>query len=342
MRVAIVGNSGSGKSVLARRLAGHRVPILDLDTLAWEPGQVAVARPPEAAARDLESFCGTPAEWVIEGCYGALIEAALEHGPELLFLDPGEAACLRHCRNRPWERHKYASRDEQDRHLDFLLGWVSDYYRRADDRSHRAHAALFDAYPGPKRRLERPEDLSPGYPTAGDGVVLLETARLRLRRLALADAPFILRLLNEPSFIENIADKEVRTLDQAQAYLDGGPLKSYAVHGHGLNRVELRTSGEPIGICGLIKRDQFTDVDLGYALLPEFEGKGLISEAAAAVLAQGHADLGLARFIAIVSPGNGRSMRVLERQGFTAAGTVSLEPSGERVALFERNTPSAS
>ncbi len=337
MRIAIIGNSGSGKSVLARRLSGGLTPVLDLDTLAWEPGQVAVARDPALATADLESFCLEHEDWVVEGCYGSLIQASLRQDSELIFLDPGAETCLRHCRNRPWEPHKYASREEQDRHLEFLRGWVSDYYRRDGEMSHRAHLALFEAHGGAKRRLARAEDAPPGYPVPAEGALLLETGRLRLRRLAEADAPFILRLLNEPSFLENIGDKQVRTLEQAKAYLEGGPLKSYAVHGHGLNRVELKDGGEPIGICGLIKRDQFVDVDLGYALLPEFGGKGYITEAAAAVLDQGRRDLGFTRFIAIVSPANARSIRVLDKLGFTAAGDVVLESSGETVALFEKD-----
>ena len=338
MRVAIIGNSGSGKSVLARRLSGGLTPVLDLDTLAWEPGQVAVARDPEQAKADLESFCREHPDWVVEGCYGSLIQASLSQDPELIFMDPGVETCLRHGRNRPWEPHKYASREAQDRHLEFLQGWVADYDRRDGDMSRRAHLALFESYGGAKRRLVRAEDAPPGYSVPAEGAMLLETDRLRLRYLAEADAPFILRLLNEPSFLENIGDKQVRTLEQAIAYLQGGPLKSYATHGHGLNRVELKASGEPIGICGLIKRDQFADVDLGYALLPEFEGHGYITEAAAATLDQGRRDLAFTRFIAIVSPANARSIRVLEKLGFRAAGDVVLESSGETVALFEKGT----
>lgn len=168
------------------------------------------------------------------------------------------------------------------------------------------------------------------------GEVLLETARLRLRYLGPEDAPWILRLLNEPSFIENIADKGVRTLEQAVGYLEGGPMQSYRSHGHGLNRVELKATGEPVGICGLIKRDQFADVDLGYALFPEFVGQGYAAEAGAAVLEQGARERGCSRVIAIVSPGNQRSIRVLERLGFRAEGSVALEPRGEQVALFGR------
>lgn len=163
----------------------------------------------------------------------------------------------------------------------------------------------------------------------------LETPRLRIRHLALSDAAYILRLLNEPSFIANIADKNVRTEAQAEAYLETGPLQSYRTHGHGLNRVELRDSGEPIGLCGLIRRPRFQEVDLGYALFPAFEGKGYATEAGAAVLNHGIQVLGLRSFIALVTPGNDRSIRVLQRLGFAAAGHVELEP-GDRVARYRR------
>src|SRR5258707_11164405 len=98
----------------------------------------------------------------------------------------------------------------------------------------------------------------------------MDTERLRLRRFTLDDAAFALRLLNEPSFIHNIGDRNVRTLEQAAAYLTSGPLASYARHGHGLELVELKESQRPIGMCGLLKRDAFPDVDVGYAFLPDF------------------------------------------------------------------------
>jgi adenylate kinase family enzyme len=152
VRVAIVGNSGSGKSTLAKRLAEeHGVDALDLDTVAWEPGKIAVPRDPKAALADVESFCSSRPAWVVEGCYADLVAAALKHGPELVFADPGEEECLRRCRARPWEPHKYPSKAEQDAKLEFLLSWVSDYYRREGPLSYAAHRALYDAYAGPKR-----------------------------------------------------------------------------------------------------------------------------------------------------------------------------------------------
>ena len=169
MRIVIIGNSGSGKSTLARELAAPaRTPLLDLDTIFWEPGQIAVPRPPPAVHADLDRFCAEHADWIAEGCYGGLAERMLglapgpaassagsapEARPELIFMNPGEAACLRNCRARPWEPHKYASKADQDCQLEFLLGWVSDYYRRASDASLARHRAIFDAYSGPKREL---------------------------------------------------------------------------------------------------------------------------------------------------------------------------------------------
>ena len=131
MRLAILGNSGSGKSTLARWAAGRmHAPCLDLDTVAWEPGQIAVARPAAAAQTDVAAFCNAHEDWVIEGCYASLIAAALPFGPRLVLLDPGREQCLANCRARPWEPHKYASREAQDEKLAFLLGWVGEYYTR--------------------------------------------------------------------------------------------------------------------------------------------------------------------------------------------------------------------
>ena len=152
--VVIIGNSGSGKSTLARKLAEtNGAATLDLDTIVWEPGKIAVPRTPEAAQADLEAFCSTHPDWIAEGCYGGLAEYALRWKPELIFVNPAEAACLANCRARPWEPHKYASKAVQDSKLDFLLNWVSAYYTRDDDMSLARHRAIFDAYAGPKREI---------------------------------------------------------------------------------------------------------------------------------------------------------------------------------------------
>src|ERR1700739_1352568 len=111
---------------------------------------------------------------------------------------------------------------------------------------------------------------------------ILETKRLRLRRLSEQDSEFILELVNEPAFIQNIGDKGVRTLDDARDYISSGPAASYAKHGFGLYCVELKEEIQPIGICGLLKREALDDVDIGFALLEKFRGRGFGYESGAA------------------------------------------------------------
>lgn len=154
MRALVFGNSGSGKSTLAVKLAGeHGVAHLDLDSIVWEPGRIAVQRPPEAIAASLTDFLSRQDSWVIEGCYGELVEAAASHCTELVFLNPGLEACLENNRRRPWEPHKYASREAQDAMLENLQAWVAGYYERRDSWSYAAHRRIFDAFPG--RKSER-------------------------------------------------------------------------------------------------------------------------------------------------------------------------------------------
>ena len=156
-RIAIVGNSGSGKSTLASAIAqGRGWPTLDLDTVAWEPEKVAVARSEAAARVDVERFCTSREEWIVEGCYANLVAVSLRHSPLLVFMHPGMERCLENCRRRPWEAHKFRSRAEQDERLEALLAWVRDYYTRSGPLSLEAHEALFERYPGPKRRFTEP------------------------------------------------------------------------------------------------------------------------------------------------------------------------------------------
>ncbi|MCK6447743.1 MAG: shikimate kinase [Planctomycetes bacterium] len=152
MRLLVFGNSGSGKSTFARAAAvKHRLAHLDLDSIVWEPGKVAVERPRADVLRSLAEFLDAHERWVIEGCYGELVEAAAPRCTELVFLDPGLEACLAHNRRRPWEPHKYASKAEQDEKLADLQAWVTSYYTRDDAWSYRAHLRLFEAHRGAKR-----------------------------------------------------------------------------------------------------------------------------------------------------------------------------------------------
>lgn len=159
MRLLVVGNSGSGKSTLAQALAArHGLAHLDLDTIVWQPGQVAVERPREAVRASLDAFAAMHPRWVVEGCYGELAEAVAPACTMLVFLDPGLEACLAHNRCRPWEPHKYASAAEQDAMLEALQAWVAGYYTRDDAWSHAAHLQLFEHFDGAKLRLTGPVD----------------------------------------------------------------------------------------------------------------------------------------------------------------------------------------
>ena len=144
----------------------------------------------------------------------------------------------------------------------------------------------------------------------------LTTSRLRMTWLDLDDAAFIFRLVNDPDWIRYIGDKAVASLDDARAYLEGGPLASYREHGFGLNRVALVDSDEPIGICGILSRESLPCPDLGFALLPEYRHQGYALEAARAVLQHASHCLALRRIAAILSPQNPASANLLRKLGF--------------------------
>ena len=169
-------------------------------------------------------------------------------------------------------------------------------------------------------------------------------SRIELRELVAADAPFILELLNQRSFIEHIADRGVRTLDDAQAWIDGGPRAMYAAQGHGLYRIGRLADDEPLGICGLIRRDILPLPDLGYALIDRHAGQGYALEAAQLALTDGVERLGFRAVLAIVSPGNARSVALLGKLGFHSEGDVDLgAPIGtvERFRWMASNGPGA-
>lgn len=161
LHIAILGNAGSGKSTLSARLAeAHSLASLDLDTIAWIPGKEAVAREPAEAAAMVRDFCVKNAAqgWVMEGCYATLIGHALQFSPVLVWLDPGTAVCVAHCQARPWEPHKYPSKEAQDRNLAMLIDWVRGHDTREGELGRAAHAALFDAYAGPRIHCLREAD----------------------------------------------------------------------------------------------------------------------------------------------------------------------------------------
>lgn len=162
----------------------------------------------------------------------------------------------------------------------------------------------------------------------------LQTDRLLLEHFSLADCEFILQLLNDSAFIENIGDKGVRDLAGARDYLRNGPMASYAANGFGLFRVSLKNSAVCIGMCGLISREILDDVDIGYAFLPQFRGQGYAIESARAVMDFAREQLGLERVVAVVSPGNASSVSLLEKLGMRHSGKIRLAETEPEIDFF--------
>jgi adenylate kinase family enzyme len=153
-RILIFGNSGSGKSTLAKRLGkDFNIPILDLDTIVWEPNQIAIRRPQKDSAKDLQDFIENNISWVIEGCYSKLIKAAIEFSTEIYFLNPGITKCLENNSNRPWEPHKFKSIEEQTQTFEFLQNWIQQYEKRDDEFSYSSHRLIFNQYNGKKHEI---------------------------------------------------------------------------------------------------------------------------------------------------------------------------------------------
>lgn len=162
----------------------------------------------------------------------------------------------------------------------------------------------------------------------------LRLARLRLRELTADDAPFMVTLLNDPGFIEHIGDRGVRTVADAVSYIDRGPRASYSQHGFGLWLVELRDAPTPIGICGILKRDTLPDPDIGFAFMPAYRSHGYAFEAASGVCGVARDRLRLPRLLAIVSPANQRSIRLLERLGFAFDQMLLMDGETKALKLF--------
>ena len=150
--ILIFGNSGSGKSTLAKKLCScEGLSHLDLDTLAWKPISPPERVPIERSELEILEFVHSKKGWVIEGCYSDLLEIAVPYSNEMIFMDLPVESCIDNARHRPWEPHKYISKEAQDGDLAMLIGWISQYYERNDTFSALAHTRLYEQYPGKKR-----------------------------------------------------------------------------------------------------------------------------------------------------------------------------------------------
>lgn len=151
-KIVIFGNSGSGKSTLAKALCHDEgLSHLDLDTLAWLPSTPPQRKPLAESTAQISQFINEHTGWVIEGCYSDLLEITLAHATELIFMNLPVELCIENARNRPWEPHKYESKDAQDANLNMLIDWIDQYTVRTDTFSKASHTALYDGYTGEKR-----------------------------------------------------------------------------------------------------------------------------------------------------------------------------------------------
>ena len=150
-RIIIFGNSGSGKSTLAKQLVAESGLVhLDLDILAWLPETPPQRAPLDESRIKIDSFVQSNTAWVIEGCYADLLELAASSANEAIFMDLSVEQCIDNARNRPWEPHKYASKQAQDQNLAMLIDWIREYTERTDEFSYVAHKRLYDSFTGKK------------------------------------------------------------------------------------------------------------------------------------------------------------------------------------------------
>lgn len=149
MKLILLGNAGSGKSTMAKRLVSSRaIALLSLDEIAWNAN--VQRKPLKESIALLKEFVAKHDQWIIEGCYGDLVEAALSYCDELRFLNPGVDVCVAHCLQRPWESEKFATPEEQQSMLENLIDWVRDYDHRTDEFGLKRHRAIFDTFTGQK------------------------------------------------------------------------------------------------------------------------------------------------------------------------------------------------
>jgi RimJ/RimL family protein N-acetyltransferase len=165
-------------------------------------------------------------------------------------------------------------------------------------------------------------------------VKILETERLILRQIVESDAEFIIDLVNQPSFIKYIGDRNVKTLENAREFIESRYRKSYVENGFGLWAVELKENLMPIGICGFVRRDSLPDADIGFAFLPQFEKKGFAFESASAVMKYGREKLNLSKVLAITTQDNHSSIKLLEKLGFGFERLIKLPHDAEKLKLF--------
>lgn len=153
-RIILLGNSGAGKTTLARHLVDrYGLAHFDLDTVAWKPKMPPEREELAVSINKVTDFIAKEEQWVIEGCYSDLLDKISCFANEMIFLDLPVVDCIANAQMRPWEPHKYESKQAQDANLAMLLDWIADYEVRDDEFSLKAHSKLYERFKGKKSRL---------------------------------------------------------------------------------------------------------------------------------------------------------------------------------------------
>ena len=168
---------------------------------------------------------------------------------------------------------------------------------------------------------------------------ILDTERLTLRTIDADDAAFYYELVNDPTWLEHIGDKGIRTIEDARKAILEGPCAMQQQLGYSLYVMERKSDGKPLGLCGLIKRDALPDVDIGYAIRPAWFGQGYTYEAAAAVVAYAREQLRMPRLLGITSPGNTNSIRLLQKLGLAFVETRIFMPHERPTNIYRIDFP---
>jgi len=153
-KVLVFGNSGSGKSTYAKQLSlTENLRHLDLDTVAFEKDNPIKRKSVTDSMAEIKSVIKLADSWVIEGCYGDLMQCLCDYANEIVFLNLPVELCQNNAKNRKWEPHKYESKAVQDKNLPMLLDWIAGYYERADELSLTCHTAIYENFKGNKKQL---------------------------------------------------------------------------------------------------------------------------------------------------------------------------------------------
>lgn len=163
------------------------------------------------------------------------------------------------------------------------------------------------------------------------------TERLHIEELNTNDAPFILELLNTPNWLKFIGDRNINSIEAAENYITNNHIKSYLENNFGFYKLLLKSENlKPIGCCGLIKRPELEGVDIGFAFLPEYEGRGFGFESASEILKLAETKFKLHEVLTIALPTNPNSIKLLEKLGLTYQKNIIPFEDGKELSLYSR------